>query len=610
MPHVLQKIFKAIEQTSTLRLICVLGLVALLAGFTTINRGLQSDDYLHRYMLLNEQSTLSSQLNDFFDFLGPSETLAWWAHPDLKINFWRPFSALTHWFDYQLWPNHIQLMHWHSSIWYILLVVLCFVFFKQLFKFEIDSQIDTRINKNTLAFIAALLFCIDFSHFSNISWLANRNSLIASVFIVSSLIFYSNWKTTQKLFSLLLSAAMFVLSLLSAESGIALLAIICLYEIVFRNKGGSSAENKLNDVTIFLGPCLFLLIACLWFVFYTQSGFGSTNNAMYFSPFSDVLHSIQLLALKIPVFLFGNFFGIEGFYNIFSLPAKAVISSLCLLACLCLFKLCNHLFKSKVVKFLLLACFIPLLPVSFVAVLDMRLGIYTSIFSAGLLALIFYWLYLESPFSKVKQFVFLLLIISHVLVATAQWVAVGLRDWQQPPNSFAKLHTLNSTYTNKDIYIFNYPSPIDAYYFPFAEQNNLNTLYILNNNLADYVVNASSANSLLLQTEQGFIFQESDLKKIKKTHGITSGVYARAAFNGMLPRNFQFTEGHTVAKQTYSATIIKLNKQHLVSALEFNFHNEGKEKLFFLWNTQGKNFEKFSIEDLLLSQSTIEVNNK
>ncbi len=31
--------------------------------------------------------------------------LPWWSLETLQLAFWRPLTALTHWFDYVLWPN-------------------------------------------------------------------------------------------------------------------------------------------------------------------------------------------------------------------------------------------------------------------------------------------------------------------------------------------------------------------------------------------------------------------------------------------------------------------------------------------------------------------------
>ena len=47
------------------------------------------------------------------------------------------------------------------------------------------------------------------------------------------------------------------------------------------------------------------------YIFYKKAGFGSENNAMYFSPLDNVFYSAELLVLKIPVFLFGNLFGLQ-----------------------------------------------------------------------------------------------------------------------------------------------------------------------------------------------------------------------------------------------------------------------------------------------------------
>lgn len=595
MTRSLQKIIhtpiSALASASQKQLIAILMFTALLAGLSTLNRGLQSDDYLHRYMLTDEKSSFIEQINGFFNFLGASESLPWWTHPQLKIHFWRPLSALSHWLDYQLWPDTPMLMHAQSALWYLALVGLCFLFFKRLFKNE------------ALAFFAAFLFCIDFSHFANISWIANRNSLIASVFIVSCLIFYLDWRSSQKISRLFFSMGAFILALLSAESSASVLIIIYAYEFIYW-KDKKLESNKSH----FLALLIFSIITFLWLFFYQNMGFGSANNSMYFSPFTNITYNLQLISSKLPVFLFGNLLGIEGFYNIFSPLLKFFISIVCFLFVLIFLINTKKLLNDKSFQFLLLASIFPLIPVSLVAVLDMRLGIYSSIFSAGLLALIFQELYSPIESKKIKSLLLIFLLSSHLLVATFQWLSVGVRDWQHSPNSFLKLEDISKSYSNKNIFIFNYPSPIDAYYFPFSQKNNTNNIYVLNNNLANFQLNIPSMHSIILNAEQGLVFISSDLDKMQNLP-LMSGIYARAAFNGMLPRDFIFSKDDIFSKSAYSVKVLNLNESKLIRSLEFNFHSTHKENLFFLWNTHTRSFEEINKANLLENKTSLSIIN-
>ena len=61
-----------------------------------------------------------------FRFLHPSVNadlmdqgiIPWWSVADVRITFFRPLSTLTHWLDFQLWPESHEMMHVHSLLWY------------------------------------------------------------------------------------------------------------------------------------------------------------------------------------------------------------------------------------------------------------------------------------------------------------------------------------------------------------------------------------------------------------------------------------------------------------------------------------------------------------
>ena len=43
--------------------------------------------------------------------------MPWWVHPEIKISFFRPLTGLTHWFDYEFYPETPFLMHLQNLIW-------------------------------------------------------------------------------------------------------------------------------------------------------------------------------------------------------------------------------------------------------------------------------------------------------------------------------------------------------------------------------------------------------------------------------------------------------------------------------------------------------------
>ena len=60
------------------------------------------------------------------------ETLGvpWWSHPELKISFFRPLTALDHFFDYKVLDSNPVAMHLKSVFWYLLLCIVVHSFFR------------------------------------------------------------------------------------------------------------------------------------------------------------------------------------------------------------------------------------------------------------------------------------------------------------------------------------------------------------------------------------------------------------------------------------------------------------------------------------------------
>ncbi len=67
---------------------------------------------------------------------------------------------MTHWIDYQLWPDSPLLMHAHSLIWLGLAAATAAFLYR-------------RFEPSATAGLAVLLFAIDDAHIMPAMWLAN-----------------------------------------------------------------------------------------------------------------------------------------------------------------------------------------------------------------------------------------------------------------------------------------------------------------------------------------------------------------------------------------------------------------------------------------------------
>ena len=160
---------------------------------TTITGGLYADDYVHKsYFLgseaLSEKGLLdgigvgdfTELLSDQFNFFDPEEAnyapmmkfgmLPWWASQDALLHFFRPLATVTHYIDYQLWPENTHIMHGVSLLWYLLGVLAIYAVYR-----------GVGVEK-PVALLALLLVILDHSMFQVVTWIASRSMLMVIAF--------------------------------------------------------------------------------------------------------------------------------------------------------------------------------------------------------------------------------------------------------------------------------------------------------------------------------------------------------------------------------------------------------------------------------------------
>ena len=286
---------------SIITLAFALCLPALFAGYF-------GDDYMH-HALLQESTPIQKphdlSLFGLFSFVNGDVTrthklmdlglLPWWTNPDLKYAFWRPISEITHWLDHRLWPSSPELMHAQNILWYLLLVYLVHVLFKTSLP-NTSSALSAGI-----PILAMLIYGLDSSHGFTVSWIANRNSLIAVTFGVSSLIFYIRWHNKAHHHHYILSLFFLGLSLLSAEFGISTCAYLGAFAI-FMDKNG--------PIKGLIAIIPHASLTGLWWLAYKAGNFGAANaDAYYLDPVASPMLFLSTLGERL-VALIGSQWGL------------------------------------------------------------------------------------------------------------------------------------------------------------------------------------------------------------------------------------------------------------------------------------------------------------
>jgi hypothetical protein len=296
--HMGAKIRSILEKPYFPIVAAIIGVALLLPS---LDEGLFWDDLYHKSVLTGQNTFAEKKVASFsamFSFLSgkPEQVktyidmgfIPWWTDDGLKINFWRPVTELTHILDYKLWPETPWMMHLQNLLWLCLILIVMSILYK-------------RINGNGwVAGFAILLFALHSSNTIPISWLASRNSALATFFGFCTILthdyrYKNNWKSGVIIAPILLG-----LSLLSAESGVSTCAFLFSY-IVFIEK------NNFKDKIISLLP--YTLVVILWWTFYNLFDYGAVGSGFYINPGETPFKFMKVAFQRWPLLFLAQFLG-------------------------------------------------------------------------------------------------------------------------------------------------------------------------------------------------------------------------------------------------------------------------------------------------------------
>lgn len=272
------------------RLPAVAIVLGVVLSLPSLRIGLALDDLWHRSMLSGGQRWAPFQLgwSHLFDFVrGEPDELRefidkgfgpWWATPGLRISFFRPLSCLTHALDYALWPKTPALMHAHSILWYAALLAVVSVAYR-------------RWLPPLAANVAILFYAIDPTHGLPVSWIANRNALVAATFAFGALILWDMGRRWT-------SGAVLALALASGESALAILGFFVAHWVFLdRPEGPDGRRRPLRQLL----P--IALAVAIWIVVYRLGHHGVRSSGIYSDPVHAPLDYLASVVAHVPVLL-------------------------------------------------------------------------------------------------------------------------------------------------------------------------------------------------------------------------------------------------------------------------------------------------------------------
>lgn len=549
----------------------VLACLAILLALSSVNTGLQFDDYVHRNKLRTSDSgSEESVILDLFSFRdgvieGANLRMSkgqypWWTFPEARTAFFRPLAAATHWLDYQLWPEKPMLMHIHSLFWFGVMVFTAAMVYRRM------------MVPVWVAGLAALLFAVDDAHGIPAGWLANRNVLIASAFVFLCLYLHDRWREDGWRAGALPASACFLLGLLSAEAAIAAGGYIVAYEI-FLGKG--SWRSRV------LGVLPYAVLGIAWQGAYRYFGYGTYGSGFYIDPGQAPLAYLLALLERLPLLLYGQWFFpdviIHGFLpkpfdDIFLLGAYLILTGGIIV-------MAPLLKRDAKARFWALGMILALLPVCATTPMN-RLLVIAGLGAMGLLAQFLAawfekpaWLPTSRIWRGSAGITVMIFILVHMVIAplSLPFSSRGMKNFTRMTVENPILNLSEKTdIANKTMIIINPPDPFAMMFIvDICKQNNLvppRATFALGSGVgSDYRVSRIDAHTLEIEVQNGFINQGLDQLYRGPDHPMHVG--------------------QQVALPLFTAQVLSLTEDQRPKKVRFTFSDplEDDSLLFCIW---------------------------
>jgi hypothetical protein len=200
----------------------------------------------------------------------------WFAAPDYRTDFLRPFGGLLILLDARLGA---LFGHFESLLWWAILLVIV-------------ARLYRKLLPAPIAAIALVLYAIDDVHWMPVVWLANRHALVATTFVLAGLLAqlsFRDWRGAA------LSIPAFAMGLSTSEAAVQALVYVFVLEWFAR-------DRRLSRL---IAPSLLIV---LYAGLRRPLGAGVSGSGQYFDPLAQPFGFLRALPERV-IALLGDLFG-------------------------------------------------------------------------------------------------------------------------------------------------------------------------------------------------------------------------------------------------------------------------------------------------------------
>jgi hypothetical protein len=533
-------------------------------------------------------------VNNQFNFFDPQTgndvamrnygALPWWTKEQAMLHLWRPVSSLTHWLDYQLWPDSKRWMQAHNGFWMFASFLLVALMFKRL------------LPSRPVFIIALLVYALDISVAPVVGWIAARNSFLVISFLALTLFFFHHSFTCIKVYALAILC--FILALLSAEAGIVVIAYLAAYVLFY-------PTSTLKQKIIRFLP--FFLIMILWRWFYHAEGFGAFNIGQYIDPVRSPIIFMEQALRQFPILFIEMATGIDAVEVLTPAPYLYALSiGGWIFFCIFLFVVFRYAKQQGQLLFWFFAAIFSLMPGLLTYSSDPRVVIYAHIGFSVVVALLLVDVWkqyrlLPSWPGRLRLFCIAPLFFLHIVV---QFIAMALMNYAvlatnvlKPEVQYAQLYGFEKLIKPGDnVVIINHRDVFRLMYYPYIallEEFPLpQTLRQINTAQTSMTVRKLSDNNYVIAPEGGFIFHPDDMQSLspaQQQQAMLAGrtiKYATFFHDG----DYRFSAGDKMALPEMELVISKVDGNSRPMLVEMHLH-PGKNYRILYWDWPDRSYK-------------------
>lgn len=275
-----------------------IGALGVALFLPSLGAGFFSDDQAHLLVLEGKMDrAYPATPLDLFRFVSgdPGQTaeivrlgyLQWWTDLRLKLSFLRPLTALTHVLDHALWGRFAKGYHLTNLVLWALLL------------WTAAGLLRRVAPTPRAAMLAFLVYAVSDAHALVVTWIANRNALLATALGFGGLWAWDVFRRDGRRGAAALAYIAFGLALLAGEAALGGVALLLAYEALGLPAGARWSLRRL------LPAAPFLLLALGYVLAYKLGGYGAGHSALYIDPSSQPLKWLAAAATRFPLLLAG-----------------------------------------------------------------------------------------------------------------------------------------------------------------------------------------------------------------------------------------------------------------------------------------------------------------